>query len=72
MTVESKYAIAIAVLSDWLKNLAPVFQLMRNKTKTNRTLYERFSRAFSRLQVIARNSDWFIAVFALAVIGRSN
>ena len=39
MTVESNYVIAIAKLSDWLKNLAPVFQPMRSKTKTNRTMY---------------------------------
>ena len=36
MTVESNYVIAIATLGDWLKRLAPVFQLMRSKTKTNR------------------------------------
>jgi len=39
MTVESNYVIAIATLSDWLKSLAPVFQPMRIKTKTNRTMY---------------------------------
>ena len=37
MAVESYYAIAIAVLSDWLKSPAPVFQPM--ETKTNRILY---------------------------------
>ena len=31
-----------------------------------------FSRALSKLRVNARNPDWFIAVFALVVIGRSN
>ena len=31
-----------------------------------------FSNALSKLQVIARNSDWFIAMFAPVVIGRSN
>ena len=31
-----------------------------------------FSRAFNELQVIARNSDRFIAFFAPSVIGRSN
>ena len=31
-----------------------------------------FSRPLSKLQVIARNSDWFIAMFAPVVIGRSN
>ena len=39
MTVESNYVIAIATLSDWLKRLAPVFQPMRIKTKTNRAMY---------------------------------
>ena len=39
MTVESNYVIAIATLSDWLKRVAPVFQPMRSKTKTNRTMY---------------------------------
>ena len=39
MTVESNDVIAIAALSDWLKGLAPVFQPMRSKTKTNRAMY---------------------------------
>ena len=39
MTVESNYVITIATLSDWLKSLAPVFQPMKGKTKTNRTMY---------------------------------
>ena len=67
--------IAIAILTDWLKTLAPVFQAMRSKTKTKtkRTMYTRdFSRASSELQVIARNCDWFIALPAPVVIGRSN
>jgi len=38
MTVESSYAIAIATLSDWLKNLAHVFQPIGSKAKTNRAL----------------------------------
>ena len=60
-------------LSDWLKDLALVFQPMRGKTKTNRTLYAQFfSRALSTLQAIARNSDWFVELFAPVVIGRSN
>ena len=73
MTVESNYVTAIATLSDWLKRLAPVFQPMRSKTKTNRTMYATFfSRASSELQVIARNCDWFIALPASVVIGQSN
>ena len=72
MTVESNDVIAIATLSDWLKRFAPVFQPMRNKTKTNRTMYAWFSRALSELQIIAKNCDWFIALSAPVVIGRSN
>ena len=57
MTVD--YAIAIATLSNWLKRVAPVFQPIRSKT-----------RALSKLEVIARNSDWFIALFAPVMIDR--
>ena len=39
MTVESNYVILIATLNDWLKRLAPVFQPMRSKTKTNSAMY---------------------------------
>ena len=39
MTCESNYVIAIGTLSDWLKGVAPFFQPMRSKTKTNRTMY---------------------------------
>ena len=38
MTVGSNYVTVIATLSDWLKMLAPVFQPMRIKTKTNCTM----------------------------------
>ena len=58
MTVESNYSITIATLSDW-----PVFQPM--KSKTNRTLYTQFA-------VIAKNSDWLIALFTPVGIGQSN
>ena len=49
MNVESNYSIAIAMLSDWLKSLAPVFQPMRSKTKTNRSLYARFFPRFEQV-----------------------
>ena len=49
MIVESNYVIAIAALSDWLKILAPVFQPMRSKTKTNRNMYARFFPRFERV-----------------------
>ena len=73
MTVESNYVIAIATLSDWLKRLPPVFQPMRSaKPRPIAPCTRDFSRALSELQVIARNCDWFIALFAPVVIGRSN
>ena len=49
MTVESNYVITIATLSDWLKRLALVFQPMRRKTKTNRTVYAWFFPRFERV-----------------------
>ena len=71
MTVESNYMIAIATLSDWLKRLAPVFQPMRHKTKTNSCTRD-FSRASSELHVIARSCDWFMELFVPVVIGQSD
>ena len=72
MTVESNYVIGVTTLSDWLKRLPPVFQPMRGKPKPIAPCTRDFSRALSELQVIARNCDWFIALFAPVVIGRSN
>ena len=68
MTVESSYAIAMATLSDWLKDLAPVFQPMRSKAKTNRTLHARFFPRFEQVtgngfqllvhRAVCSLSDW--------------
>ena len=63
MTVESNYVIAIATFGDWLKRVAP---------KPIAPCTCDFSRPSSELQVIARNCDWFMTLFAPAVIGRSN
>ena len=52
LSFESNYAIAIAMLSDWLKDLAQVLQPIRSKTKSNRTLYPRF---FSRFEQVTGN-----------------
>ena len=49
-----------------------IFQPMKRKTKTNCTLSTPFFPALSKLQVIAMNSDWFIALFPPVVIGQSN
>ena len=69
MTVESNYVIAIATLSDWLKRFVPIFQ---PKPKPIAPCTRDFSRASSELQVIAGNCDWFIALPAPIVIGRSH
>ena len=59
MTVESNYVIAIATRSE--AKPKPIAPCTRD-----------FSRASSELQLIARNCDWFIALTAPVVIGRSN
>ena len=60
MTVKSNYV--IAMLSDWLAKPKPIALCTHD-----------FSRgALSKLPVIARSSDWFIALFAPVVIGRIN
>ena len=72
MTDESNYLIAIATLSYRRKRVAPVFQPMRSKPKPIAPCTHDFFRASSELQVIARNCDWFIALFVPVVIGRRN
>lgn len=47
------YAIAIAMFSDWLKNLPPAFQPMTGKTKS---LSARFSKAWERIEQVTGNS----------------
>ena len=59
-------------LYDCLRNLAPIYQPVRSKTKTKRVLPHAFSRAWCRLHVFALSSDWFIALFASLVIGQSD
>ena len=49
MTDECNYAIAIATLGDWFKNLVPVCQPMRRNTKTNRHLHARFFPRFEQV-----------------------
>ena len=54
-----------------LWDLVPVFQATRSKA--NRILHAQdFSRPLSKLRVVGRNSDWFIALFPPVVIGRWN
>ena len=49
-----------------------VFQPMRSKTKTNRTLYARFFPRFEHATRIGKAFDWFIALIVFVVIGRSS
>ena len=69
--VEPIYAIAIATLGDWLKDLAPVFSTNENQNhKPIAPCTRDFSRALNKLQ--AGSSDWIITLLAPVVIGRSN
>ena len=72
MIAKNTYAIAIATLSGWLKNLAAVFQPMRSKNKNQSHLVRAIYPALSASYTISRNYDWFIALFAPVVIGRNN
>ena len=55
-----------------LKDSRQFFSLWEAKPKPTAPCTRDFSRASSELQVIARNCDWFIALFVPVVIGRSN
>ena len=57
MNVKNNYAIAIAAFIDWLMILAPVFQLMTSKAKTNRIMFEQeLEPFFPRFQRVTENS----------------
>ena len=61
--------IVLATLSDWL-----IGSISTNGklNQTNSTSCKRkFSCPLSMFQVISRNSEWFIAMFALVAIGRN-
>ena len=73
MTVESNYVIAIATLIViGLKDSRQFFNQRDAKPNPIAPCTRDFSRASSELQVIATNCDWFIALSAPVVIGRSN
>ena len=55
-----------------LKDTRQFFNQWESKQKPIAPCTRDFSRASSELQVIARNCDWFIALFVVVVIGRSN
>ena len=71
LTVKTNGVIAIATLREWLKSLAPGFEPMRSKTKTNCSLCHATCPAFwVSYKSISRN--WFIALLAPVVIVQSN
>ena len=72
MTVESNYVLRLLRLVIGLKVSRQCFSQLEAKPKPIAPCTRDFSRALSKLQVIARNSDWFIALFAYVVIVRSN
>ena len=72
MTVESNDAIVIATLGDWLKVLREFFNQRDTKPKPIAPCTRSFSRALSKLQVIARDSDWFSRRSAPVAVGRTN
>ena len=60
--------IAIAMLTDWPKNLTPVFQLMKSKTKSNNycTLNMWFYEQVTG--ILEEFFYWFTVLFAPVVI----
>ena len=55
-----------------LKDSRQFFNQWESKPRQTAPCTRDFSRATSELQVIARNCDWFIALFTPVVIGRNN
>ena len=66
---KNNYKFAIPTSSDCFRTFAPGFSTNREQNKTNRALHARF---FPRLEQITSNFDWFLALFAPVMIGRSN
>jgi len=70
MPVSSNDMIVLATLSDWL------IGSFSTNGKLNQTIStsckRKFSCPLSMFQVISRNSDWFIAMFALVAMGRNS
>ena len=75
MTVEINYAIAIAIaiaIVIGLKISRQLFSQREPKQNQTAACTRDFSRALNKLQIIARNSDWLIALLTPVVIGQSN
>ena len=70
MTVESNDAIAIASLNDWLKKSRASFSTNENQNQHQWNFLRAtfFFHALTKLQLLAMNPDWFIALFGLVLI----
>jgi len=69
MTVERNYAIAIAMLDDWLKNLASFFQPIRSKTKYLwRATFPTLSASYRSFLEISTGSSRYLRLFGLVGI----
>ena len=62
----------IITLRDWLKKLAPLFDLIRSKTKPDHSLPHTFSFASRQLHVFTMSFAWFIGLPVSFVIGQSD
>jgi len=62
----------ITTLSDWLKNLAPLYQPIRSTPKTNHDMLAHVFPHFVMSTCIALSFDWFTGLFVSLVIGQSD
>ena len=67
MTVETNYDFAFTTPSDWLKNLEPVFQSMRSKTKPSCSLLQGILIISSRCFILL----WLVRVIILVLVFRN-
>lgn len=61
----------IIITHDLYSTRTPVFNQLQANLKPITTCAHNLSNTLRKLQVIARNSHWFITLFALVVIGQS-
>lgn len=73
MTVESNYKIAIVMLLDWIYNVMQFFQPAYEKQNQSHLVQRMW--LFPHIEQVrgndSRNSDSFITLFALVVVGQS-
>ena len=69
MTVESNYAIAIATVGDWFKNIAPIYQPTRAYVSQHQSRLAHAICSAPSASYMVTNSNWFTELFAPAAIG---